>query len=328
MRAASGLSKYPQKRLIVFAGANGPDRRLHALANRKVDSILGSFVEVRRAREKRTARYIELLDSWPQYRYLDSGVFTFTSRGLERREGLTNASIAARDKRKDEVKTVTVREVVEHVRAYIDYLERHLDMWDFVFECDLDPISLVTESGSLMPGSEFTLWSRDKLKAAAGEKLIPVWHPITENLETLENLHAILASFRYVGIGSSRDGSRYVVRQACELAHDRGVLVHGLGTSREDALREFPFDTVDSTHWISGGKFGMYAKTIYTDRRELSQREIRKARSFEEEVRALGYDPQALIGETPDSLVQYELGAALLQARQDAAPPIHLDDPE
>lgn len=39
-------------------------------------------------------------------------------------------------------------------------------------------------------------------------------------------------------------------------AHEHGCKVHGLGLTNFDALKKYRFDSVDSTAWLSGWRFG------------------------------------------------------------------------
>lgn len=311
---------YPTKRLIVFAGVNNQDQKLVPIRARKADAIMASFELLKPTKrgKPRDGGYYEWLDHWPQYRYLDSGVYTLTSR-LIKTGSDTNATIAARAKRE---KVIHVRDVVEHLRSYIAYIEQVLDKWDWVVETDLDLIELTRDDGTLMPGYEWTLWSREKLHAVAGDRLIPVWHYTSDDAAAFTNLRALVRDYRYIGIGSANELDASTLRRVCDIAHEGGVLVHGFGTSKVDVLERVPYDTADSSTWLSGQKFGQYGGITYTNRRSAGTREIRRMRAFEDKVRAMGYDPADLLKRPPDGYIQHEVAIAMMQARQDEVPPI------
>lgn len=43
-----------------------------------------------------------------------------------------------------------------------------------------------------------------------------------------------------------------------EKAHDKNSLIHGLGFTNMAYLDKYHFDSVDSTAWLSGGRFGSF----------------------------------------------------------------------
>lgn len=44
------------------------------------------------------------------------------------------------------------------------------------------------------------------------------------------------------------------------MAHKNGCKVHGLGYTRVDNLQKYRFDSIDSTTWTVGGRFGEASK--------------------------------------------------------------------
>ena len=326
MRPETGLPKYPSQRMIVFAGVNNQPAKLVAVTQRRPIAIMASFelMKSKSGKLRDHTEYFSWLDQWPHYRYLDSGAFTIMAKsGAVKKSGKTNAVLDAEQREGPQRKLAYLQDAVDHLRLYLGYLEQELDRWDFIFDCDLDPVELITPSGSIMPGYEFTVWAREKILAVAGDKLIPVWHVVSDDpTKQFPKFRALVEDYSYVAVGSSSGALHRYLRYICDAAHARGVLVHGLGTSKVDVLGRTPFDTVDSTTWLSGGKFGLYAGIAYRKSSKMNMRQIRRARAFEDTVRALGYDPAVLIAEKPDAAVQFAVALALLQEREAAAPPI------
>lgn len=90
---------------------------------------------------------------------------------------------------------------------------------------------------------------------------IPVWHSTRGKDEFLRSCE----EYPYVALGGIVGGEwntaaeRYIpwfIREA----HKRGAKIHGLGFTKIDKLREFHFDSVDSTAWTAGNRFGFVCK--------------------------------------------------------------------
>lgn len=330
--------KYPQQRLIVFAGMTGRPEQVEAFQLRKPEAWMASFEYVRPQGKKvikdpwheptkfKDTTYPPVLDrlvGWQHYRYLDSGTFTFLRRALTSRLGegsRREAEIEANRKRGHDV---TLLEVFEHFKAYEAYLERHADQWDFVFECDVDGIDLLRDGKPSLPGVEFTEATRPKLREVVGDKLIPVWHALTDDPD-FTRFKKLCEEYKYIGIGSDIAPDWRPLRYLIDYAHEHGVRLHGLGTSKVDVLERMPYDTVDSSTWISGARFGQYAGVTYTAKerkKQYSASELSRAHRLEAFARGIGVDPEQLLKdyETPE---KYIVALALFQERQSAAPPI------
>ena len=48
-------------------------------------------------------------------------------------------------------------------------------------------------------------------------------------------------------------------RHFIDEAHRRHAKIHGLGFTKPNILAQHPFDSVDSTSWLSGARFGVYS---------------------------------------------------------------------
>lgn len=312
------LPTYPEKRLIVFAALASEQARLDALCARRVEAVMGSF-ELMKSGSWWAERGRSLLDRWPQYRYLDSGAFT-----------LLRKSSGSRIKRGSQPSASSSLEVVDyleyqdykaHLAEYIAFLARHLDAFDFVFELDMDLLK-IRSGKKVVPGIEVTYAGRKILRRVAGDKLIPVWHSAVPD-PGHGRFKEMCSEYKYIAIGSSLDPTDRKIKYLCDYAHTQGVLVHGLGTSRVDVLEATPFDTVDSTTWLSAVRFGQFAGTMFPLSAPVSSRQQSKVPGFRATVRDLGYDPDHLLASGGEYVTEkYEVAIALMQRRQDAAPPI------
>lgn len=309
--------QYPPKRLIVFAGVNSQVVRSEALRDCNAEAVMLTFADLGKgtwwAKKVRP-----VLNEYPQYRYLDSGVFT-----LMRRAGATYYSTksqpnAAKDKATDNTKTpeLSLKELKDHVARYAAFLEANLDDFDFVIEMDVDKFKIIREDGRSVPGLEVADHLRERLARIVGDKLLPVWH-VEGDSPKRERWQNMIRNFKYVCI--SGDPKIREKRYMVDEAHEHGCLVHQLGSSKRDVLETTTFDTFDSTTWISSVKFGGFGEFIFRRDAPMEQREISKARAFREKVIAWGYDPDVLIAPGTGQKAKYEVAIKVFQERQEDA---------
>ena len=163
---------------------------------------------------------------------------------------------------------------MQNSKTHVDwdeYLERYaafINKYDIdkFFELDIDSIV----------GYEEVKRLRRKLENLTGKKCIPVWHMNRGKNDFLQ----MCDDYGYVAIGGlvdskwSTQNNKYLTWFITE-AHKRGTKIHGLGFTNSDGIKKYHFDSVDSTSWVSGGRFGhMYVfngrelKTVkYSNRR-------------------------------------------------------------
>lgn len=162
----------------------------------------------------------------PQFKsfMLDSGAFTFFSSG----------GVADWD---------------AYIKKYADFINRN--NVKLFFELDID--SLI--------GYEKVLYYRKKLEDMTGKACIPVWHKSRGKDEFLK----MCETYSYVAIGGIV--SKEIVQKEYPIftylikeAHKRNAKIHGLGFTNLKGLTKYRFDSVDSTSWVSGNRFG----SIYT----------------------------------------------------------------
>lgn len=98
---------------------------------------------------------------------------------------------------------------------------------------------------------------RRRLEKGTGKQCIPVWHKSRGKQEFLK----MCDEYPYVAIGGIVSGEIQKNEYKyfpwfIEQAHNKGSLIHGLGFTNLQGLTKYHFDTVDSTAWISGNRFG------------------------------------------------------------------------
>lgn len=155
---------------------------------------------------------------------LDSGAFTFFSAG----------------------KNVDWNEYVDRYAAFIN----EFDIKHF-FELDIDPLI----------GYQNVLLLRKRLESQTGKKCIPVWHKSRGKSEFLK----MCDDYPYVAIGGIvskeiKTNEQKYFPWFIEQAHRRGAKIHGLGYTNLKGLEKYHFDSVDSTSWTTGNRFGAIYK--------------------------------------------------------------------
>lgn len=132
-----------------------------------------------------------------------------------------------------------------YLKRYIEFINK----WDveYFFELDIDPIV----------GYDKVLEMRRTLEKGTGKRCIPVWH----KSRGLDDFVKTTQKYSYIAIGGivTKEIAKKqwpYMRKLIEIAHANNCKVHGLGFTSTQELAKYPFDSVDSTTWINGGRFG------------------------------------------------------------------------
>lgn len=136
-----------------------------------------------------------------------------------------------------------------YVDSYIAYVQKY-NVQKF-FELDIDPVV----------GYEEVLKIRKYIAEKVGRSPIPVWHKSRGMKDFIE----MCKRYKYVAIGGYVSGefTKGEVEKFSLLikeAHSHGAKIHGLGFTQLKYLPRFHFDSVDSTAWVSGNRFGAVYK--------------------------------------------------------------------
>ena len=155
---------------------------------------------------------------------LDSGAFTFFTLGRK-------------------------VEWIKYIDRYIDFINEN--KVELFFELDID----------ILIGYEKVLKLRRYLEKGVGRKCIPVWHKNRGKDEFLR----LCDEYDYVSIGGI--ASNEIKTEDYKLfpwfineAHKRNTKIHALGFTNLNGLRKYHFDSVDSSTWTYGNRFGYLYK--------------------------------------------------------------------
>ena len=140
----------------------------------------------------------------------------------------------------------------EFLEKYSDYIKRN-DIKKF-FELDID----------YNVGYPRVVEMRKKLESMTGKQCIPVWH----KPRGIDEFKRMCDEYPYVAIGASgkNEDSAWVktrpdlLKRLVDMAHERDAKIHGLGYTNFKLLPTIGFDSVDSTTWCIGSKYGKLCK--------------------------------------------------------------------
>lgn len=137
----------------------------------------------------------------------------------------------------------------EYIERYADFIKRN-NVNKF-FELDIDSVV----------GYEQVKKYRKKLEKLSGKRCIPVWHKSRGKKEFIN----LVKEYDYIGLGGivikeiKRSDYRFFP-WFIDTAHDNGCKIHGLGFTNLKGLEVYKFDSVDSTAWTTGNRFGFVYK--------------------------------------------------------------------
>lgn len=137
----------------------------------------------------------------------------------------------------------------EYLDKYAQYINEN--NVDHFFELDIDPLI----------GYKNVLKLRERLEKQVNKPCIPVWHKSRGKDEFIR----MCQEYDYVAIGGivtqeiKRDEYQYFPL-FINTAHKYGAKIHGLGFTNLEGLKKYHFDSVDSTAWVTGNRFGAVYK--------------------------------------------------------------------
>ena len=133
--------------------------------------------------------------------------------------------------------------------AYIEQYSEFIKQYNVekFFELDID----------CLVGYEKVKEMRKYIERKTGKQCIPVWH-INRGKNEFINL---CAEYSYVALGGIAikeiDKSCYkYFPWFIDMAHKHNAKIHGLGFTSVEGIKKYHFDSVDSSSWTTGNRFG------------------------------------------------------------------------
>lgn len=154
---------------------------------------------------------------------LDSGAFTMFTKGHN----------------------LTEKDWDDYVTKYIDFINKY-DI-KYFFELDVDRILGLKKVEQI----------RNRIEKETGKKCIPVWH----KERGWKYFEKMCEEYDYVAIGgiAKNPNGKQIEKlfpYFIDYAHKHNCKIHGLGYTNANGLKKYHFDTVDSTSWASGWRYG------------------------------------------------------------------------
>lgn len=255
---------------LVLAGAeNGTLARV--LISEGITHLLFSYFWL--SNMHREGWIVRLKEQHPELTlYLDSGAYTYSQK------------IADDDKGKLPPPKIFFRQ-------YKNYLEEFGHLWDRVMEFDVD--SRNNEIGVSVDQAE--VWLNELLDQFPELNITPVYHSWRGAEVWQEYVDDPRVRCLAIGRDPPADG---LMRAYVDKAHQAGKPVHGLAyTKYNTGLKYIPFDTVDSSSWISGQRYGNFY--VYKNGQILTMTKANRLdsriRSYRNYIAARGCDPDKVI---------------------------------
>jgi len=182
---------------------------------------------------------------------VDSGAHTFFSENSS--QGLT-ASVHTK-------KTKTAETPDEYFEAYLIWLKKYYDVYDYYVELDI---------GELIGQEKVINWRKRLKQLGLFKKCITVVHPATCNFEEFKQLLKDSES-KYVAIEGLRPGSPQIPYGKYTLeAYRNGVKLHGFALTNKKIIGKYPFYSADSSSWKAGVQYGIYSRSVNGNSKAIS----------------------------------------------------------
>jgi len=139
----------------------------------------------------------------------------------------------------------------KYVKGYIEFINETKQK--LFFELDID----------IVVGLNKVEYYRKQIEDGTGLQPIPVWHPNRK----AEYFNYMCENYPYVSVGTTnKSNPGFNIRANPKIlqwfigtAHQAGCKIHGLGFTGVPLMKDFKFDSVDSTSW-KGHRYGVVSK--------------------------------------------------------------------
>lgn len=150
----------------------------------------------------------------------------------------------------------------EYIERYADFINRN--KIEKFFELDIDSVV----------GYEKVKEFRKRLEKLTYRQCIPVWHVS----RGIEDFRRMCDEYSYVAVGGIvskeiKPDKYSALPSLISEAHKRGAKIHGLGFTALEWLKKCHFDSVDSTAWTTGNRFGYL---YYFDGKTMRKKDVPK----------------------------------------------------
>lgn len=142
-----------------------------------------------------------------------------------------------------------------HWKTYVDEYIAFINKYDIQYFIELDLYGVL--------GVETTEKIRRYIEHYTGKKPIPVYHgtmPVSYFRKLCQEYPYVAISATGTLESSKWTRNKQALKQIIKIGHSYGTKLHGLGYSRLENINkpDVLFDSVDSTSWLSGCRFGTW----------------------------------------------------------------------
>lgn len=165
-----------------------------------------------------------------------------------------------------------LKDITPYVENYINFLRQH--KIEKYIEMDIETIL----------DRKSMLKIRRRLEKETNKQCIPVWHIEQGKSEFFR----LLDEYKYIAIGGLHSSKMKIhetktyFKWFIDEAHKKSCKIHGLGFTNISDLHNYDFDSVDSTTWINGFKYGT-TNAFSIINGELVSRSVRVPKNFPKE---------------------------------------------
>lgn len=161
----------------------------------------------------------------------------------------------------------------QYIEQYAEFINRN--KVEKFFELDIDTTV----------GYERVLKYRKRLEQLTQKKCIPVWH----KSRGIEDFYKMCGEYKYAAIGGIvvkeiKPEHYSILTRLITEAHKRNCKIHGLGFTALKWLKRCHFDSVDSTAWTAGSRFGYI---YYFDGKTMQKQNVPKGKKLTPKATAL-----------------------------------------
>lgn len=306
---------------IVLAGAESGF--FHILEKFQAPSVLMTYYYLRKKSDEEVEALLARAKRAKMWMLLDSGAHTFLVKypWLDPRKGTQVATDTKMREAKDafDASGRTVEDVKveadEYVRAYIEWVKKFKQYFDVVAELDIDAVVGMDKV------YEWRSWWDQ-----AGIQIMPTMHTSQpqhviqeyrelgreEDAQHYAHWEAMLnGEFGYVGMESGWDlptmNEFFTGGHFGPLIRKYKIRIHGWAMTNLDAIRKLPFFSVDSTSWLSGGKFGTTFVYQGMGRMRMHDKTMKEAirPKFREYCKSMSIDYDAFIADKYEAVHEF-----------------------
>ncbi len=240
---------------------------IRTLVEEGVTRILLSYFWVRNMSRERAVAKVQADNPSISF-FLDSGAFSYAQQ----------------------IQTRTMPPPEQFFRRYMAYLKDYGAAWDRIVEPDFDGIDDVDVSVE-----QVDRWRGEMHEAFPSANIVPVYHSWRQPEAWARYVADPRVKSLAIGRAPPWDGE---ARRMIDQANQAGKPVHGLAMTKYNTkLRFIPYDSVDSSTWVSGQKYGniyIYQGGKILNLTKANRGEWR-AKGYQAYFRARGCDPKKII---------------------------------